>query len=257
MQRHLPEPAPFSRLRKSLAALPPGMPTSLTWVLAAAAVATPIITVRANLTADGGPALDHEEQTQANVATHVDRGRQGWLDGRTAGHRPATASEVADPGPTARPRVTQAASPGHPAPAGGQDRDQDPGDGASPDPALYVVLSASASPSDAYMHELGQLDQEPDAQLSMPTRAFGDRVDEPVRELPWEPDLTPVSAEPPGHEDSPGSQDGPGHEEALGHGEVSDDDEASDDDREADHHRVPGPDPAQPAPTEPPEDGDD
>jgi hypothetical protein len=221
------------------------MPTSFTWVLAAAAVATPIITVRAILPAYGGAALDHDEQTQPNVAVQVDHSRQGWLDGRTAGQGTATASVVADPRPSGRLGVTRPASPGLLKAVGEEDRDQDPGDEASPDLTLYVVLSASASPSDAYMHELGEVDQEPDAQASMPTRAFADGVGEPVRDQPLVHDPATVS------------EQSPGHEEALGHDEGSDDGEATDDDREADYHRVPGPGPAQPAPTEPPEDGDD
>lgn len=258
MQRHLPEPAPFSRLRKYLAALPLGMPTSFTWVLAAAAVATPIITVRAILPAYGGAALDHEEQAQANVAVQVDRSRQGWLDGRTAGQGTATASEVVDPGPAARPRVTQAASPGLLASAGGQDRDQDPdpGDGASPDQILYVELSATASPSDGYMHELGQLNQEPDVQASMPTRAFADWLGESVGDQPLIQDPPPASYEPLIQDPPPASEPSPAHEEASAQ-ERSDDDEVSEDDREGDHHRVPGRGPVQPAPTGPPEDGDD
>lgn len=254
MQRHLPEPAPFSRLRRYLAALPLGMPTSFTWVLAAAAVATPIITVRAILPAYGGAAMDHEEQTQPNVAVHVDRNRQGWLDGRTAGQGTATASEVADPGPMARPRATQAASPGLFAAPGGQDSDQDPSDGASPDQILYVELSAMASPSDAYMHELGQPDQEPDVQASMPTQAFADWLDEPVGDQPLVQDLPAASYEPLIQDPPPASEPSPAHEEASAQ-ERSDDDEASDHDREMDHTRSPGPGPTQPAATEPPDDG--
>jgi hypothetical protein len=254
MQRHLPEPAPFSRLRRYLAALPLGMPTSFTWVLAAAAVATPIITVRAILPAYGGAAQDHEDQAQPNVAVDVDRNRQGWPGGRTSGQGTATASEVADPGRTAHPRVIETASPGLLAAGGGQDRDRDqdpdPGDGASPDQILYVELSATASPSDGYMHELGQLNQEPGAQASMPTQAFAAWLGEPVGDQPLVQDPPPASYEPLIQDSPPASEPSPAHEEASAQ-ERSDDEETSDHDREADH-RWPSPGPTPSASTAPP-----
>jgi hypothetical protein len=52
MQRHLPEPAPLARPRRLLAAMPSGLPTSSAWVLAAALIVTPVVTMQAVLPPD-------------------------------------------------------------------------------------------------------------------------------------------------------------------------------------------------------------
>jgi hypothetical protein len=267
MKRHLPEPAQFSRLRKYLAALPLGIPTSFTWVLAAAVVATPILTVRAILPALGGGARDRVEEVQPNVAVVDDRGREGSQAAWTVTQEIAASPGVADPGSNAHPRLATAASP-VPRRDGG-DQAQDPVDEASADATPSIEPAATTyALSDTYLTELGQADREPDTDASSRDRSAGtvvesapapsisasgsestpnpdydDRVEGPGRDQPSLEDKAPTTSP------EPGGIPGPG--------EASDEGEASDNDREGDHRQIPGPVPGQPSPTSSPENGDD
>lgn len=267
MKRHLPEPAHYSRLRKYLAALPHGMPTSFTWVLAAAVVATPIFTVRAILPALGGGARDRNEEVQPNASVVDARGREGSHAAWTVTREIPASPGAADPGTDAPRLVATAVSPVS-RPDGG-DLAQDRVDEASADPGPSVEPSASASPSDFLLGELGEVDHEPGvAKPALLDRSVGTVVDSPPapsidtaeRDSTPNPDVDdqvhgPARDQPSLEDRAPASDpvSGGGH----GHDGASDRGEASDDDREADHRQTPSPMPGQPASTKPPENADD
>jgi hypothetical protein len=71
MERQLPRPARFARLRRSLAKVPPGTPTAGSWLVAAAAVVVPLVTSQALVPALVGRPADRGAPPPATLALHV------------------------------------------------------------------------------------------------------------------------------------------------------------------------------------------
>ena len=79
MHRHLPKPGRFHRVRTPLGRLPSGIPTSSTWLVAAAAVAVPVITTGAAVVPSFGGRLPWDPGPLGNPALHVVHDGRGLM----------------------------------------------------------------------------------------------------------------------------------------------------------------------------------